>query len=402
MTSLLLLIVFARLLGRLFVRMNQPEIVGEILAGVILGPAVLGYISPSLHGLSGIAELAVFLVILAAGLEMNFKDIIDVFKGKNVFFSIIGFLVPFILATIFGVIFQLGAASSVFLGLIISITALPVALRMLRDFGWLESEIASYTMATVIVADVLALLALGVVLQIPESGDFMEVATAIFLIGGKLMVLITFIASINIIIEKLIDRGFHLERVPEKIIATFGNEALFGMVVLFVLIFGSVSESLGFHFIIGAFFGALMIDRKFFLARRYKELEKTIESVSAGFLAPVFFAYVGLEFNFAAIESYWFVFALLALAVASKWLAGYLGAKVVGISSTTGLAVGTALCGRGVMDLVVANIAFEKGFIDQGLFSSLVIVGALSTLIGPQIYRRFVMSADTNSKAVKQ
>lgn len=387
LTSILLLIIFARLLGRLFVKFKQPEIVGEILAGVILGPSILNLVHPG-HELSGIAELAVFLVILSAGLEMNFKDIIDVLKGKKVFFSIIGFAVPMFLSTTFGALFHLDASASVFLGLCISLTALPVALRILQDFGWMDTEIANHAIATVVLADVLSLLALGVIINIPEQGDFLSVAMEIGVIGGKLLLLTIFIAGINIFLEKMIDKGFHIERVPEKIIKTFGNEALFGMVVLFVLVFGSVSEVLGFHFIIGAFFGALMIDQKFFLVRRYKELEKTIDSVSAGFLAPVFFAYIGLEFNFSALPSVWFVIALLILAIGSKWLAGLIGAKVVDLKPMQGLAIGTVLCGRGVMDLVVANIAFERGFIDQGLFSSLVIVGALSTLIGPLIYKK--------------
>ena len=118
-----------------------------------------------------------------------------------------------------------------------------------------------------------------------------------------------------------------MSAIPERLIGIFGPEALFGIVVLFVLGFGSVSEALGFHFVIGAFFGALLIDKRHFLASRYEELKKTLASVTGGFLAPIFFAFIGLKFDVDAIEELGFVLAVLGVSFVTKIFAGWLGGR---------------------------------------------------------------------------
>jgi len=174
----------------------------------------------------------------------------------------------------------------------------------------------------------------------------------------------------------------------ERLVGYCGAEALFGIVVLFVLVFGSVAEALGFHFVIGAFFGALLLDKRHFLASRYQDLKNTLGSVTGGFLAPVFFAYLGLEFNLQAIDSLVFVVAVLAVSILTKIAAGWGGGLIVGMSQREALGLGCILNGRGVMELVVASIAYQKGFIDAGLFSTLVLMGILTTFMTPILFNK--------------
>lgn len=389
LTSLLILIVVARLLGRVFERIGQPAIVGEMLGGVLLGPSVLGFIHAG-PALAGISELAVFLVVLSAGLEMNFQDVVDSLKGRSAWIAVIGFVLPLLSGILVGIVFGLDVMRTVFLALCISITALPVAVRILQSFKLLNSDIARYSVATAIFNDVAALLALGVILNLPEQRSFTAVALSVLTISAKLIVLSAFILGFNYFLQKIVDRGIHIERIPERLVEMLGTEALFGVLVVFVLIFGSVSEVLGFHFVIGAFFGALLIDRKFFLASRYKELERTLGSVTDGFLAPVFFAYLGLEFNAQAMPSTLFVGTVLLVSVISKIAAGVIGGRWVGLSPARALGVGVILNGRGVMELVVASIAYERGFIDQGLFSTLILMGVFTTMLTPLLFKRWV------------
>jgi Kef-type K+ transport system membrane component KefB len=157
-------------------------------------------------------------------------------------------------------------------------------------------------------------------------------------------------------------------------------------VVLFVLVFGSVAELLGFHFVIGAFFGALLLDKRHFLASRYDDLKNTLGSVTGGFLAPVFFAYLGLEFDIDALDDFGFLVTVLAVSVLSKILAGWWGGRVVGMSAREALGMGCILNGRGVMELVVASIAYQKGFIGVQMFSTLVLMGILTTFITPILF----------------
>lgn len=390
LTSLLILIVVARLLGSLFERMNQPAIVGEILAGILLGPTVLDFI----HGnpaLLGISELAIFLVILSAGLEMSFRDVIDVFRGRGVVVAVLGFSIPFLAGILIGVFFGLDVMRTIFLGLIFSITALPVSIRIFSSFGMLNSNIAKYTVTSAILSDVLALLILGVILGVPAQGSFGTVMVSIVQTGGKLILLALVFVILIKAIQKLQDKGLRIYKIPEKLINIFGSEALFGIVVAFVLVFGSISDFLGFHFVIGAFFAALLIDRKFFLSSRYSELESTVNSVTEGFLAPIFFAYIGLEFSVDAIESVSFLVVIVVASLVVKTFAGWLGGKLIGLSGSEATGVGISLNFRGAMDLVVASIAFDRGFIDQGMFSALVVLAVLSTLVTPAIFKTVVI-----------
>ncbi|MCX8018784.1 MAG: cation:proton antiporter, partial [Rhodocyclaceae bacterium] len=178
-------------------------------------------------------------------------------------------------------------------------------------------------------------------------------------------------------------KGYPVYVVPERLARWLGPEALFGIVLLFVLTFGSVSEALGFHFVIGAFFGALLLDKRHFLASRYNELKLTLDSVTGGFLAPVFFAYLGLKFDFGAIRDWGFVLAVLVVSIASKVFAGWWGGRLLGMTRREAFALGGMLNGRGVMELVVASIAYERGFIGPHMFSTLVLMGVVTTLITP-------------------
>jgi Kef-type K+ transport system membrane component KefB len=240
LTSLLILIVVARLFGQIFERFNQPAIVGEMVAGVLLGPSVLNLIHAN-AALSGISELAVFLVVLSAGLEMNFKDIVEAFRGRGLVIAGLGFAIP--------------------------------------------------------------------------------------LIAGILVA------------------------------AAFQSDVM----------------------------------RTVFLASRYHELDRTLRSVTEGFLAPVFFASLGLEFNLGAMKSFGFVAIVLAVSIGSKILAGWLGGRLIQLSPARSLGIGIILNGRGVMELVIASIAYERGFIGQGLFSTLVLMGVVTTMITPLMLRKWVM-----------
>jgi Kef-type K+ transport system membrane component KefB len=378
------------LLGQIFQRFGQPSIVGEMLAGVLLGPSILDLIHPN-TALSSISEFAVFLVVLSAGLEMNFKDIFNALFSKGIVIAVLGFVLPLAAGLMVGAVFQLDVMRTVFLGLCVSITALPVTVRILQSFNLLNSDIARYSVATAIFNDVVALLVLGVILNLPAQPSLGVIAVSIVSTSWKLIALGGFILGFNWQLERMIKRGIHIEKISEKLVDLVGNEALFGILVLFVLVFGSISEALGFHFVIGAFFGALLIDRKFFLASRYHELDLTLRSITEGFLGPVFFAYLGLEFNLEALRPVGFVLIVLIVSIVSKIAAGWLGGWLIRLPPPHPLGIGIILNGRGVMELVIASIAYERGFINQGLFSTLVLMGVVTTMMTPLMFRKWIM-----------
>ncbi|WP_138516490.1 cation:proton antiporter [Limnobacter alexandrii] len=390
LSSLLLLIVVARLFGRLFARYNQPELIGEILAGVLLGPAILGLIEPN-QALAGVTELAVFLIILNAGLEMQFSDIVGAMKGRGLMLAAISFLIPFGGGVLVAAAFGQDIMRMIFLGLCISITALPVAVKLMDSLGILHTPIAKFSLATAVVNDVAALFILGIVLNLPETLTLGDASVAVGIATLKLMAMGLVVVGLNQLLSWLEKRNVNVQALPESMIKVFGPEALFGIVIVFVLVFGTISEALGFHFVIGAFFGALFLDKKHFIASRYKDLQSTLGSITNGFLAPIFFAYLGLELQLVSLTEWEFPLIVIVVSIVTKLFAGWLGGLMVGMDHREALGLGAVLNGRGVMELVVAGIAYQNGFIGPTMFSTLVLMGIVTTFLTPvffkQVYR---------------
>lgn len=405
LTSILLLIVFSRILGELFRRLKQPSIVGEILAGVVLGPAMFDIVKPNDH-LAGISELSVFLIVLSAGLEMEFRDVIAALRGRGFVSAFADFAIPLGAGLLLGLVTGHDPIHSLFLGLCLSITALPVAVRILESFGLLDSTIGRYSIATSILNDIVALLFLGVILNMAGSGDqggeLTAVATSILKTGGGLLV---FALLVFLAFRVLLWGGGHhryIERFLERTMTLFGREALFAVAIIFVLVFGSVSEAIGSHFVIGTFFAGLLLSRDVLGTSLFSDLEHTLHSITDGFLAPIFFAYLGLHFTLETFTSPFFVTVLVFLAIASKVGAGWVGARWLKMSKAEALGIGIILNGRGIMELVVANIALQHGFIEQDTFSALVFMGVFTTVITPLAFRRFVLPMLESEQAAAQ
>ena len=387
LSSLLVLVVAARLLGRLFARYKQPEMIGEILAGIVLGPALLNLIAPN-AALSGVTELAIFLIILNAGLEIRFADILYAMRGRGLVLAALSFLIPFIGGAAVAAAYHQDVMRMIFLGLCISITALPVAVKLLEGLGILHTKVAKYALATAVVNDVAALFILGIVLNIPQSLNLSDAAGAVGLATLKLSALALVVLSMNWLLTWLDKRDISIHAVPETLIRVFGPEALFGIVIVFVLVFGTISEALGFHFVIGAFFGALFLDKRHFLASRYEDLRGTLGSITNGFLAPIFFAYLGLEFHPESFSEFGFPAVVIVVSILTKLFAGWLGGRIVGMANREAIGLGCVLNGRGVMELVVAGIAYQKGFIGPTMFSTLVLMGILTTFLTPILFKQ--------------
>lgn len=385
-TDLLMLIVVARILGHIMTRLRQPALIGELAAGILLGPSVLDAVHMS-EPLAGIAGLAIFFIVLSAGMEMNFGDVVSAARGKGLLIAAFSFLMPLVAGIIIGLAAGLPPTRTVVLALCISITALPVAVRILEGFNMLHSKIARYAIASSVINDLAALLLLGLLFNMPWNEGVGAAAVATLISGAKLLAFIAIIIAAEQLLRAMSRGTKTSSRFSERFANWFGTEALFGLVVLFVLSFAAISETFGFHSVIGAFFGGLLISREMFVVARYKQIEQTLNSVSRGFLAPIFFATLGLEFSIQGMPSAWFVGAILAASIAFKILAGWFGGRMAGLTRAESLGLGFILNGRGVMELVVAKIALESAFIDIDLFSALLLVGIVTTLITPILFR---------------
>jgi len=390
LTTILVLLIGARLLGQLMVRLKQPALVGEIFAGIILGPAVLKWITPN-PALEGISELSVFLIVVAAGFEMEMGEVVKSIKGRGFVAAMLGFLIPLAGGLALGTATGLDAIRTFFLGLCMSITALPVTIQILSSFNLLQSRIANFSIATSILNDILGLLCLGIILdqqELPSSGGLVPLIISVFKTSLKLSVFAVLVFITNRLIQWGTHKTKYIEQAIQKLEDVFGPEAIFGTAIIFVLFFGSISETLGSHFIIGAFFGALLLSHDVFGTSVFSGLQNTVTSLTSGFLGPVFFAYIGLSFSIHAFSHPLMILGVLLVSVFTKLLGGYLGGKLLKMSNLEALGSGIILNGRGIMELVVANIAHQRKLIDQDLYSTLIIMGIVTTVMTPLLFAK--------------
>ena len=386
-TSLLLLLTVSRLLGRLFKSLGYYPIIGEILAGLLLGPSIFGFVE-STESLKGIVELAVFLLIFASGLEVDLKDFISSLKERALLCSLITFVGAFTAGLFVGALLKLSLFSSVIISLCFSITSIPVAFNVLSNTKLMDTKIGHTVTATAVVLEILSLLVLGVTFAAQESFTIMELIRLIFIKGTLMMVFFFSIMIVNKILRSELHHIQRTQKLFKQLIDHIGEEAVFGVGLIFVLVFSTLAEALGFHFIIGAFFGGLLLNRDIIGTDFFRSLSHTLESITSHFLTPIFFAHLGLLIKPGAFENWVPVLLIIGAGYGAKILSSWLGAKIAGFNRSEALKIGLILNSRGTFDLIVANLALSKGYIDSQFFSILILFGVLSVLFNPIIYRQ--------------
>ena len=388
--NLLLLLVLARVLGEVMERFKQPAMIGEILAGVVLGPTVLNVMVRN-EELTAISELGVFLLVIIAGLEIDVREIAKTSRGRNLITSLLAFLIPIGSGFAVATAFDLALVPAIFVGLCVAITALPVSVRILMDLGQLKSEIGQRIIAVAIFDDVLALTILGVLLDVNNAAnssiDVLGLAIGITL--GKILLLLAGLIFAYRLINKFTDRDNFIELQLDKLLLFMrGKESLLAIMFAFILIFASLTEAVGLHFIIGAFFASMLLSKELVGVAHFQEFEKTTHGMAMGFLAPIFFAGIGLEFQFSSITEWGLLFAIIGVSFLSKIVGGYIGGRFAGLRHRKALTLGIGLNARGIMELVIANIAYREGLIGVQVFSILVIMGVFTTINTPMLLKR--------------
>jgi Kef-type K+ transport system membrane component KefB len=377
-TNLLILLVAARIFGEVFERFKQPAMIGEIIAGMILGPSLFNLIHRT-EDIKVISELGI-----------NIDDILRSLKGRNIIISIMAFFLPIFGGMAVGYYFDLDLMTTVFIGLCVAITALPVSIRILMDLGKINSEVGQKIISVAIFDDVLALSILGVLLNIKDTDrsvtDVLQAGSISLL---KLSVFILLLTLAYLFIRRILRRGDYLKESLDKLVSVIrGKEPLFALFFAFVLLFATVTENLGLHFIVGAFFAAMLISESLIGRENLQAIETTTSKMAMGFLAPIFFAGIGLEFNISSIGNISLLIAVIVVSYLSKIVGGYLGGTMAGLGGRVSLTLGIGLNARGIMELVIANIAYRNGLIGTEVFSILVIMGVLTTLTTPLLLKR--------------
>lgn len=409
---ILILLITSRLAGELLERAGQPAMVGEVLVGIILGPSVLMVISPEMEWLEVLVNLGLFFLVFLAGIEMSFANIRQHHKPA-ISIAITSFTFSFSCGVMLGYIFKYDLMTSVIIGLVFSLSALPVAIRIFLDMGQLESRVGRLTIISAVIDDILAMIFLSLVISLAKY-DGSETTASVIDIIITICIVFVFITIIYLTDRLLAVRfGLPSMYIKHYIRKLRSREAQFAVILIFGLIIGVIGEFIGITFIIGAFYAGLLIDKKTIGEDVYNKTHNVLSHITSGFMAPIFFAYIGLLFNLRSIFNYsqpfshanmlalFFLVCAVLFATLGKALGSYLGARAAGIQHKESLAIGFGLNARGLMGLVIALVAYQKNLIDEQVFSILVAMSFITTLIAPIVLRNYFRKANSEPPAKK-
>lgn len=383
-TSIFVLLLVAHALGALSTRVGMPKLAGHMIAGIVLGPSILNWLTPNM-GLGAASDLAVLIIVLTAGLEMRLQHVVEVFRGGGGAL-LVGFILPVCTGGAIAFAFSLAPIPAVVVALCIAVTALPVALQILSGFNMLGTAIARVAVSGALMSDIIVFMVLGVLIGL-SAGEPHQWTESALLAIGKLFALIATIAIANLLFTRL------MKRERQRAESVSAASAKLAFVLLFVLGLGAFSETLGFHFAIGAFFASMMVSAELIGERPFERLEATCEVLTASLFGPLFLAYQGMQFQLESLGRPAFVISLLFGAIMSKLISGYIVGRLQRMTHHDSWGVGIVMNARGVMELVVASIAMRAGLVDREVFSALLVVGLITTVLTPLMLKRWQHAA---------
>ena len=394
--SVVIILVATRLLGEFSQRLRLPPLVGELAAGIIIGPYVLKLVTPD-ESLNVISDLGVFFLMLLAGLQMDPREIRKAGLRGGIL-SVIAFSLPYVGGFGIAALFGLGMLQSMFVGLLLSITAVPVSTIVLMQFGILETKLGNTVITAAVINDIFSLVVLSIVLQLHGANgaevNIMEttrnsgIKISLF-IGGIFLVDILF-RKANVWFQR---RGtYFFEKLHTK-------EAAFGILLISTILVSVIAQVvIGLHFIIGTFFSGLIVYKEIIRKENFERVYGIISAISFGFFAPIFFAVIGININMDSIANNLPFFIVLAIvAVITKVGGGYIGSRLIKFSKDESLAIAFLMNGRGMVELVIASIGFSSGIIDSTIFSITVTIGWVTTILAPILSRPYVMKIKSQS-----
>ena len=369
--DLFLVLLAAKLGDELFKRLGQPALVGEILAGVLIGPSLLGLVEPG-EVLEVFAELGVVFLLFWVGLETRLSDLRDVGRVA-VLVGVLGFALP--LAGGVGLGFVRGdeTATAVFLGAALVATSVGITSAVLIELGVLEERGSRTILGAAVVDDVLALVLLALAAGLAASGgvDLGALALVIVLAVG-------FIGFFAIGGTRLLQNRPQLLQAPR-----FSESPLLPAVIL-CLGLAAVAAQIGLAAIIGAFLAGMIVAE----TREQHPIEDEVAPLYA-FFPPFFFVFIGTEVDLGALADASAIALLLvvtAVAVATKFVGAFLGARELG--SREARFVATGMVPRGEVGIIVAGLGAASGVVDDELFAVIVGMSIVTTLIVPPLLRR--------------
>jgi len=391
---LLVLLFITRSFGEAAVRLGQPALVGELVSGIAVGIVIHWYPGsfPVMNDVAendvfiAITDLGIFFLMLQAGLEMQPRELAESSKSA-LLVAVGGMLLPLGAGLGLGWFFlphsDYFAAQVLFIGTALAITAIPVPVKVLMELNQLESRFGRMIVSSAIFDDILSLVLLAVLTALIRTGQLPGTA-ALLSLGGGIVLFFALTIGIGLFLLPRLEKLFHISMTEE-----------FEFSILLIVAFGFAvfGEALHLHFILGAFTAGLFFTRRMLDEKIFAGVKSRVSGITTGFLAPIFFASIGMRLDLSAVGTIpLFLVLLIVVAVLGKMLGAGLPAYWLTGSWREASLVGFGMNARGAVELIIADIAMRQGLfahpdptpaIVSSLFSAVVIMAVLTTLITP-------------------
>lgn len=380
--------------GEVATRLRQPAVVGEIIAGIIVGPAVLGWIPRSTEApdattvLAALAELGVIVLLFTVGLETDLTDLRRV-GGIATAVAVAGVAVPFTLGWGFMTIIGRGSTTSLFVGTALVATSVGVTARVLRDMGKLQSREARVILGAAIVDDVLGLMLLSFMTVVGgERTSYWQAA------------LVAALAAIFIGIFLTVGRST-IRRTFPFLVRLRAPDPVLGVAIALTLLLAASTQFLGLAPIIGAFVAGVLLAG----LGSEDELEEKMHPIAV-LLVPLFFVWVGTQLDLSALftlEGLGLTLGITGLAIVGKFVACGWAASSLGRRSAIGIGVG--MVPRGEVGIIVASLGLALGVIGQQVYGAVIIMSLVTTILAPpflamSLRGRDGVDTDSTEKAI--
>jgi Kef-type K+ transport system membrane component KefB len=385
------LLLLAVLLGRLAVRCKMPAVVGELCAGLLLGPSVLTQVTPGLAAwlvpqrvdqfqlLDAIGQVGVLLLVGVTGANLDLSLVRSRMRAAAAT-SGFGLVVPLALGIAAGLLIPMPSSQggqvvfALFLGVAMCVSAIPVIARTLMDMDLLHRDVGQLTLTAAMIDDTFGWLMLSVVSAMATSGVWAsDVALSAALLAA--IVLVAFFV------------GRPLVRGVFKLLTRSTDATTIAAVVVLIVLCAAGTQALGFEAILGAFICGILITE---CGRPDPRRLAPLRTVVVAVLAPLFLATAGLRMNLTAladIGTLLLALALLAIAIIGKFSGVYLGARISRLSKWEALALGAGMNARGVIEVIVAMVGLRLGVLNTAIYTIIVLIAVITSLMSPPILR---------------
>jgi Kef-type K+ transport system membrane component KefB len=370
--QILLLLIAAKLFGEVVEQTGYPSLIGEIVAGILLGPSILGLVEYN-EVLNLFADIGIITLLFISGLSLNQERLMKA-KEAALITALAGVAFPFAGGYLLGNILGLSFIESLFIGIALSITSIGVSVRILVDLKKLNTPVGTTIVSAAVLDDIIGILLLGVLSSLALQTFFSLESLVIGMIIS-LGFLALFVTAGRWALLKIFDAARKTET----------HEMVYSVTLILALLSAVLSHAAGLHFGIGAFIAGVFLGDRI---RSDRILFDSLNDFAFGFFVTLFFASIGVLFSLTAetFLSPLFVPVIL-IALGGKILGGYLGSLHF-LKKPESLMVGLGLCPRGSIELVIAQIALVTGIITQDLFSAIVLMAVVTIILTPVMMKK--------------